>query len=111
MYDLSSYNLGEMIKNIRKSKNIPLEELGDKIGKTKATVYKYESGAIIPDFITIMEICNVLDINVNQLCTFENLEKDDTRSVDPFKTDKLYLYYISFTKKFETSKNLKFWSG
>jgi len=99
MYDLSSYNLGEMIKNIRKSKDIPLEKLGDKIGKTKGTIYKYEDGTIIPDFITVMEICNALDINVNQLCNFENCEKDDTRSINPFKTDKLYLYYISFSKK------------
>lgn len=99
MYDLSYYNLGETIKNIRKNKGITLEEFGDKIGKTKSTMYKYESGDIIPDFITIIEMCNVLNININQLCNFENFEQDNTKLLNPFKTEKLYLYYIGFEGK------------
>lgn len=38
--------LSERIKNIRESKGITLKELGKKIGKTEATVQRYESGAI-----------------------------------------------------------------
>lgn len=103
MYDLTSYNLGEKIKNIRKSKGITLEALGDMIGKSKSTMYKYEANAILPDFITILEICNALQINTNELCDFENFLNDNQKSVNPFKTDKLYLYYIGFKSKLVVS--------
>lgn len=38
--------LGEKIRNIRKSKNMTLEQLGEKVGVGKSTVRKWENGMI-----------------------------------------------------------------
>lgn len=95
MYDLNIYSFGKRLKAIRKMKKLTLEELGEKISKTKATVSKYENENIIPDLITVMEICNVLNININQLCE-ENVDKEYSKRItNPFNSDKLYMYYIS----------------
>lgn len=39
--------LGNKIKMLRKRRNMTQEELGDKIGVTKATINKYETGVVV----------------------------------------------------------------
>lgn len=95
MYDLNTYSLGRRLKEIRKNNKMTLEELGSRIGKTKATISKYENESIIPDFITVMEVCNVFNININQLCELEAGDMYEKRMSNPFSTDKLFMYYIS----------------
>lgn len=99
MYDLTLFNLGEKIKNVRKSKGLTLEEFGEMIGKSKSTIYKYEENQVLPDFITLLDICNKLNITINKLCDFEALEEDITKATNPFKEEKLYLYYRGYTNK------------
>ena len=57
-------------------------------------VDKYENGEIIPDIITILEICNCLNINLSQLFPVEN-NNHSCLFNNPFHTDKLYLYYYT----------------
>ena len=40
-------SIGDKIKMLRKRCNMTQEELGDKIGVTKATINKYETGVVI----------------------------------------------------------------
>lgn len=98
MYDITSYNLGEKLKDIRKAKKITLEELGERIGKVKSTMYKYESGEIVPDIITLQDIANVLEVGLNSFCTLDSDIDEVERSNNTFNVDKLYLYYISHEK-------------
>ena len=67
MYNTNQTNIGEILRNYRKIKHLSLEDVGNKIYKSKATISKYEKGAIIPDFITTLELCNVLDWRVDML--------------------------------------------
>ena len=92
MYNLSNNNLNKTLNLYRKSRNISLEELGNKIGKTKATVSKYERGEIIPDIITVLEICNVLNISLSQLFPISSSQSKKF-NINPFHTDIVYLYY------------------
>lgn len=94
MYDLSSCNIGEKINKVRKNRELSLNEFGSKIGKSKATIYKYESGQVMPDFITILEICNVLGLTIVELCELEHIERDNSKAINPFKVDIVYLYYL-----------------
>jgi len=94
MYDVRNYNFKNILKEYRKSRNFTLEELGNKIGKTKATISKYENGEIIPDILTILEICNILDINISQLFPVDKVSTDYSIS-NPFNVNKLYLYYYT----------------
>lgn len=95
MYNINNINFTKLLTEYRKSRGITLESLGNKIGKTKATVSKYERGEIIPDIITILEICNALNITLSQLFPISNSENSNNSFINPFNVQKLYLYYYS----------------
>ncbi len=93
-YDINKINFEEKLKYFRKTRNLSLEQLGKKINKAKATISKYESNQIIPDFQTILEICNILDVTMSQF--FPIIYNKNTNSLkNPFLTNVLYLYYYT----------------
>lgn len=94
MYNLDMLNFSKLLKKYRKSKGITLEKLGNNINKTKATVSKYENGEIIPDILTLLEICNELNINLSQLFPSQ-YNNTNSHSYNPFHVNKLYLYYYT----------------
>lgn len=94
MYNTKNSSFNTLLTQYRKSRGLTLENLGNKIGKTKATISKYERGEIIPDIVTALEICNVLDITLSQLFPMESASKK-YNSRNPFDVDKLYLYYYT----------------
>lgn len=55
-------NLGRIIKEYRKKKGLSIEELGEKIGRSKATVQKYESNSIDMTYSTLVKIQKILTI-------------------------------------------------
>lgn len=95
MYDITNVNLGEILRKQRKLKHLSLEYIGDHIYKTKATISKYEKGEIVPDFVTVLELCNVLDIDISKLAP--SVTGIYTSKL-PFNTDTLYLYYLTSNK-------------
>lgn len=94
MYDINLNTFCDNLKNFRKSRQITLESLGEKINKTKATVSKYEKGEIIPDFITVLEICNSLNISVSQLFPL-NKQEQNKLFKNPFSSNIIYMYYYT----------------
>lgn len=56
-------NIGSRIKSARMQRGITLRELGDMIGKSYATIYRYESGEIKSlDNVIIGQIAEALDV-------------------------------------------------
>lgn len=113
MYNLEAYRIGDMIKKTRQAKNITVEELARRISKTKTTIYKYERNEVLPDAITVFEICNALDIDVNELLLKESIEQRKSYSVNPFGTELVYMYYLGINNdimeyklKFDTSNGV-----
>lgn len=92
MYDIDIEKIGKKLREYRKVNNMTLEELGNLLGKTKATVGKYETGEIIIDTVTLLEICNIFNIDFNSICSINTTVE---KSVNPFSSNLLYLYYIS----------------
>lgn len=99
MYSLNSYNFGKLFRTARKSKEMSIEEIAEKIGKAPSTVYKYEGNTIIPDFETVIQICNVLEIKLDELAFREEVDASIETTNNPFSTDMLYMYYIDNTDK------------
>ncbi|MBR3512745.1 MAG: helix-turn-helix transcriptional regulator [Clostridia bacterium] len=99
MYDLNLFNLGEKIRNLRKKNNLSLEEFGKKIGKSKPTIYKYEENDIVPDIYTLLCICNIFEVSISDFFEFKSISSDNTKSINPFGTNTLFLYYKGFNKK------------
>lgn len=63
--------VGKKIRSIRKYKGLSVEELGNHIFKSKATVSKYESGDISIDLSTLYAIAKALNVQVEQLLYVE----------------------------------------
>lgn len=95
MYNTNQINIGQILRKYRKIKHLSLQDVGDKIYKSKATISKYEKGKIIPDFITALELCNVLDIDLSKILP-ANIQNHVI--TNPFNADTLYLYYVTSNK-------------
>lgn len=63
--------VGKKIRNFRKWKGLTVQQLADRIHKSKATLSKYESGDITLDVVTLHQIADSLNIQVEQLLYIE----------------------------------------
>lgn len=57
---------GDILRELRKQKHLSQEELGKKIGTTKQTISRYESGRT-PDIETIMQLAEALEVPFSTL--------------------------------------------
>lgn len=64
IYSQKQLLLQNILRKKRLSKNYRQSDLAKKLGEHQSFVSKYESGERRIDFIELMEICNVLDINI-----------------------------------------------
>ena len=64
-----SEEIGKKINIFRKKKGWTVQELGDAICKSKATVSKYEKGQISLDVDTLYDIAAALGVSPEQLTT------------------------------------------
>ena len=69
------YNkIGEFIASERKAKNLTQLQLAKRLYVTDRAVSKWECGRSLPDSSIMLELCEALDICVNELLTGEELE-------------------------------------
>jgi putative transcriptional regulator len=59
--------LGERIRELRLEKKLSQAKLGLKIFKDQQSIFKVESGQFNPSYIYLLEICEGLDITVDEL--------------------------------------------
>ena len=69
--------IGKFIAERRKAKNLTQLELAERIHVTDRAVSKWECGRSMPDSSIMLELCEVLEISVNELLTGEELEMKD----------------------------------
>ena len=61
----------ENLVELRKYHNLSQEELADKIGISRQTLSKYETGESLPDIEKCKAIADVFDINIDDLISYE----------------------------------------
>ena len=66
--------IGKFIATCRKNKKITQEQLAEKLSITDRAVSKWERGLSLPDASIMIELCNILDINVNELLCGEKID-------------------------------------
>jgi transcriptional regulator with XRE-family HTH domain len=59
--------LGSRLKEIRNLKGLTLKELGYKIDKDPQSISRVEMGDINPTYLYLLEVCEGLEIDINQL--------------------------------------------
>ena len=75
--------IGKFIADCRKEKNITQEQLAEKLYITDRAVSKWERGLSLPDADKMIDLCNILDINVNELLSGEKIDmKDDKKKTE-----------------------------
>ena len=65
--------IGKFISECRKNKKLTQEQLAEKLGISDRAVSKWERGLCLPDASIMLLLCEILDINVNELLSGEML--------------------------------------
>jgi transcriptional regulator with XRE-family HTH domain len=66
-YYMDQIKIGNFIKQKRKEKNITQNELSEKLNITNRAISKWENGICMPDSGIIPELCEILNITINDL--------------------------------------------
>lgn len=74
---MDQIKIGKFIAEMRKEQNLTQIDLADALGISNKTVSKWECGNGMPDYSVMEKLCEVLDINVNELLSGERLPEKD----------------------------------
>lgn len=83
---------GDNLKKLRKSKNLSQEVLAEKIGVSRQSVSKWETGEAYPEMNNILILCNIFHCKINDLVNdsltdLDALDEDIKMSVVKLKKD------------------------
>ena len=79
--------IGKFIADCRKEKKITQEQLAEQLYITDRAVSKWERGLSLPDADKMLDLCNILGINVNELLNGEKINMKDNEK----KTEELLI--------------------
>ena len=101
-------NLSENLKKIRKDNNLSQEQLAEKLGVSRQSVSKWESNQAYPEMDKVLQICQMFNLNVDELLN-QNLKevkdkKDSKNSINKYIDD--FLAFL--TKTVDMFSSLKF---
>lgn len=74
----NTLKIGFAIKTFRKYNNLTLQAFANKLNKALPTVKKYESDDILVPLDTLDDICNILNVTLDQLWFLARLNNDAT---------------------------------
>ncbi len=69
--------IGRFIAERRKAKGLTQMQLAEMLGITDRAVSKWENGKSMPDYSIMLELCGILEINVNDLLNGEVIIMED----------------------------------
>ena len=70
---MDQIKIGKFIAECRKSVSLTQMQLAEKLGITDKAVSKWERGIAMPDTAIMLELCDILGINVNELLSGERI--------------------------------------
>ena len=70
---MNQEKIGKFIANVRKEKNMTQQELAKKLNITDRAISHWENGRSMPDAGIMLELCKLLDINVNELLSAKKI--------------------------------------
>ena len=74
---MDQVKVGKFITQCRKNKNLTQFQLAEKLNITDRTISKWETGKGMPDSSIMLELCNELDITVNELLSGEVIKMEN----------------------------------
>ena len=64
---MENKNIGEVIRKYRTLRGLTQEELGAQLFVSKQAVSKWENGRTLPDIETVRRLCEILEINRDEI--------------------------------------------
>ena len=74
---MDQIKIGNFITDMRKTKNITQKQLAEQLGISDRTISKWECGNGMPEVSMMLPLCEILEINVNELLSGERLSQND----------------------------------
>ena len=72
---MDKQKIGDFIRVKRKEKGLTQVELSEKLGVSDRAVSKWERGICCPDISLLKDLCKILDININELLSGNELKE------------------------------------
>ena len=75
---MDQIKIGRFIADCRKKANLTQMQLAEKLSITDKAVSKWERGIAMPDSSVMLELCDILGINVNELLSGEKISMENS---------------------------------
>lgn len=73
---MNQKKIGEFIAICRKEKKITQEQLAQKLNVNNRTISRWENGKTMPDYSILKQLCEELDISINELLSGERIKDE-----------------------------------
>ena len=100
---MNQIKIGRFIADCRKKSNLTQLQLAEKLGITDKAISKWERGITMPDSSIMLDLCDILGINVNELLSGEKINMENNNQ----KNEQLLL---DMAKEVE-QKNKTIWTS
>ena len=101
-------NLADNLKRIRKDNNLSQEQLAEKLGVSRQSVSKWESGLSYPEMDKVLQICNLFNLNINELIN-ENIKDANEMKEAQIRSNKYISSFFEYvTKTVDMFSSMKF---
>ncbi len=91
-------DFGAVLKQLRKSHNLTQEELGLRIGLSKAVVSKYENGIGYPTFDTLIQIADYFSVTTDYLLGVAKHKTIDVSSLNESQIEAVQRIVAEFNR-------------
>lgn len=84
---MDQVKIGNFIAERRKQKNLTQAQLAEKLNITDRAVSKWETGRSMPDSSVMLELCEILEISVNELLRGEKIMTENNQQDEQLLLD------------------------
>ena len=90
--------LADNLKKIRKDNNLSQEQLAEKLGVSRQSVSKWESGLSYPEMDKVLQICKLFNLNINELINEDIKEVNELKEAQ-VRTNKYVTSFFDYITK------------
>ena len=101
-------NLADNLKKIRKENNLSQEQLAEKLNVSRQSVSKWESGISYPEMDKVIQICNIFNININELMNENIAEVKESNESQMINNKYISSFFDYITKVVDLFSSMTF---
>lgn len=101
-------NLKDNLKRLRKENNLSQEDLAEKLGVSRQSVSKWESGQAYPEMDKVLQICQMFNLNIDELLN-QNIKEVNNAKQSKINVNKYLDDFLDYvTKTIDMFSSMKF---